>query len=178
MGQNRGGASGPEYYYDTLNVSGHVRAYDLGLRTLGIRNLGNCSRTKPKTTNPQIPKAFHGPKILTSPNALKPSSLYKPSNPSTKKPGHGSAPSWGGRNPARSTAHKNTLGSFRGFTVNTIVLETGLRQNSAGIPHTLLLRFEAMGFPTFGLLAQFPFIQGVQSLGFMAGFCSKLRWRF
>ena len=31
-------------------------------------------------------------------------------------------------------------------------LETGLRPNSAGIPYTLLLRMEAMGFPTFGLL--------------------------
>ena len=58
MGQNRGGASGPECYYDTLNVSEHVRAYDLGLRTLGIRNLGNGSRTKPKTTNPDFSKAF------------------------------------------------------------------------------------------------------------------------
>ena len=34
-----------------------------------------------------------------------------------------------------------------GFTVNT-----GLRPNSAGIPYTLLLRIEAIGFPTFGLL--------------------------
>ena len=31
-------------------------------------------------------------------------------------------------------------------------LETGLRPNSAGIPYTLLLRIEAIGFPTFGLL--------------------------
>ena len=31
-------------------------------------------------------------------------------------------------------------------------METGLRPNSAGIPYTLLLRIEAMGFPTFGLL--------------------------
>ena len=38
------------------------------------------------------------------------------------------------------------------FTVNPIKLETGLRPNSAGIPYTLLLRIEAMGFPTFGLL--------------------------
>ena len=37
-------------------------------------------------------------------------------------------------------------------TVNSIKLETGLRPNSAGIPYTLLLRIEAMGFPTFGLL--------------------------
>ena len=37
-------------------------------------------------------------------------------------------------------------------TVNPIKLETGLRPNSAGIPHTLLLRIEAKGFPTFGLL--------------------------
>ena len=39
-----------------------------------------------------------------------------------------------------------------GFTVNPIKLETGLRPNSAGITYTLLLRIEAMGFPTFGLL--------------------------
>ena len=38
------------------------------------------------------------------------------------------------------------------FTVNAKNLETGLRTNSAGIPYTLLLRTEAMGFPTFGLL--------------------------
>ena len=36
-------------------------------------------------------------------------------------------------------------------TVNPIKLEAGLRPNSAGIPHTLLLRIEATGFPTFGL---------------------------
>ena len=37
-------------------------------------------------------------------------------------------------------------------TVNPKKLETGLRTNSAGIPYTLLLRIEAIGFPTFGLL--------------------------
>ena len=37
-------------------------------------------------------------------------------------------------------------------TVNPMKLETGLRPNSAGIPYTLLLRIEAIGFPTFGLL--------------------------
>ena len=36
--------------------------------------------------------------------------------------------------------------------INPIKLETGLRPTSAGIPYTLLLRIEAMGFPTFGLL--------------------------
>ena len=36
--------------------------------------------------------------------------------------------------------------------VNPKMLETGLRTNSAGIPYTLLLRIEAIGFPTFGLL--------------------------
>ena len=36
--------------------------------------------------------------------------------------------------------------------VNPKLLETGLRTNSAGIPYTLLLRIEAIGFPTFGLL--------------------------
>ena len=39
-----------------------------------------------------------------------------------------------------------------GFRVNPIKLETGLRPNSAGIPYTLLLGIEAMGFPTFWLL--------------------------
>ena len=38
------------------------------------------------------------------------------------------------------------------YTVNPIKLETGLRPNSAGIPYTLLLRIEAIGFPTFRLL--------------------------
>ena len=41
---------------------------------------------------------------------------------------------------------------FKGFTVNSIKLETGLRPNSAEIPYTLLLRIEAIGFPTFCLL--------------------------
>ena len=36
--------------------------------------------------------------------------------------------------------------------VKPIKLETGIRPNSAGIPYTLLLRIEAIGFPTFGLL--------------------------
>ena len=36
--------------------------------------------------------------------------------------------------------------------VNPKKLETGLRPNSAGIPGALLLRIEAIGFPTFGLL--------------------------
>ena len=39
-----------------------------------------------------------------------------------------------------------------GFIVHPIQLETGLRPNSAGITYTLLLRIEAIGFPTFGLL--------------------------
>ena len=38
------------------------------------------------------------------------------------------------------------------YTVIPIKLETGFRPTSAGIPHTLLLRIGAMGFPTFGLL--------------------------
>ena len=37
-------------------------------------------------------------------------------------------------------------------TVIPIKLETGLRPNSAGIPYTLLLGIEAIGFPTFGLV--------------------------
>ena len=34
-------------------------------------------------------------------------------------------------------------------------LETGFRTISAGVPHTLLLRIEAIGLPTFGLLLQY-----------------------
>ena len=41
-------------------------------------------------------------------------------------------------------------------SVNPIKLETGLRPNSAKIPYTLLLRIEAIGFPTFGLLLKEP----------------------
>ena len=41
---------------------------------------------------------------------------------------------------------------FGGCTVSPIKLETGLRPNSAGTPYTLLLRIEAIGFPTFRLL--------------------------
>ena len=40
-------------------------------------------------------------------------------------------------------------------TVNPIKLETGLRPNSAGSPYTLLLRIEAIGFPTFRLLVYY-----------------------
>ena len=40
----------------------------------------------------------------------------------------------------------------KGCTVNPIKLETGLRPNSAGITYTILVRIEAIGFPTFGLL--------------------------
>ena len=39
-----------------------------------------------------------------------------------------------------------------GCTESPKKLETELRPNSAGIPYTLLLRIEAIGFPTFGLL--------------------------
>ena len=39
--------------------------------------------------------------------------------------------------------------SFLWFIVNHKMLETGLRTNSAGIPYTLLLRIEAIGFPNF-----------------------------
>ena len=41
---------------------------------------------------------------------------------------------------------------LKGSTVNPVKLETGLRPDSAGIPYTLFLRIEAIGFPTFGLL--------------------------
>ena len=38
-------------------------------------------------------------------------------------------------------------------TVNPIKLETGIRPNSAGIPYTLLLGIEAIGFQLFGFYA-------------------------
>ena len=41
---------------------------------------------------------------------------------------------------------------FGGCAANPIKLETGFRPNSAGIPYSLLLRIEAIGFPTFGFL--------------------------
>ena len=41
------------------------------------------------------------------------------------------------------------------FTVDPTKLETGLSTISAGIPYVLLLRIEAFGCPTFGLLLQF-----------------------
>ena len=51
--------------------------------------------------------------------------------------------------------------------VNPIKLETGLRPNSAGIPYTLLLRIEAIGFPTFWLMP----VQGLE--GSRAGGCRR-----
>ena len=45
-----------------------------------------------------------------------------------------------------------------------IKLETGLRPNSAGIPYTLLLRFEAIGFPTFWLLLYTLNYMGLRSM--------------
>ena len=56
----------------------------------------------------------------------------------------------GGPSPLPRHAKKNSLQTH--LTVNPKKLETGLRPNSAGIPYTILLRIEAMGFPTFGLL--------------------------
>ena len=44
------------------------------------------------------------------------------------------------------------LKSSKSPAVNPKKLETGLRTNSAGFPYTLLLRIEAIGFPTLGLL--------------------------
>ena len=38
------------------------------------------------------------------------------------------------------------------YIVNPKKLETRCRTNCAGIPYTLLLRIEAIGFPTVGLL--------------------------
>ena len=50
-----------------------------------------------------------------------------------------------------------------GFQDSAIKLETGLGPNSAGIPYTLLLRLEAIGFPTFGLLLGFGMGGGCQA---------------
>ena len=47
-----------------------------------------------------------------------------------------------------------------GFTVNPTKLEAESRPNSAGIPYTLLLRIESIGFPIFGLLLQSVWISG------------------
>ena len=42
--------------------------------------------------------------------------------------------------------------SCSGPIVDPKKLETGLRTVSAGIPYTFLIRIEAVGFPTLGLL--------------------------
>ena len=52
----------------------------------------------------------------------------------------------------RASLFGRELGDPASLIVNPIKLQTGLRPNSAGIPYTLLLRIEAMGFPTVGLL--------------------------
>ena len=46
--------------------------------------------------------------------------------------------------------------SFKGSIVDPKKLETGFRTISAGIPCALLLRIEAIGFPTFWLLFPTP----------------------
>ena len=51
--------------------------------------------------------------------------------------------------PSSRTNSLGWSGPTERATVNPIKLEIGLRPNSAGIPYTLLLRIEAMGFPTF-----------------------------
>ena len=51
-----------------------------------------------------------------------------------------------------SASEATGFSSNANTTVKPIKLETGLRPNSAGIPYTLLLRIEAIGFPTFWLL--------------------------
>ena len=50
----------------------------------------------------------------------------------------------------RYSIHRLTIVYYN--TIDPIKLETGLRPNSAGIPYVLLLRVEAIAFPTFGLL--------------------------
>ena len=55
-----------------------------------------------------------------------------------------------GFNPSLLNAASSMTNS--GLMVSPKKLETGLRTNSAGIPYAILLRIEAIGFPTFGLL--------------------------
>ena len=59
---------------------------------------------------------------------------------------------WQGLGASLSLKYKTDLLRVQRSTVNPIKLETWLRPNSAGIPYTLLLRIEAIGFPTFRLL--------------------------
>ena len=56
------------------------------------------------------------------------------------------------RNPVRIDQNLRVKKTPSASIVNPKKLETGLRPNSAGIPYILLLRIEAIGFPTFGLL--------------------------
>ena len=53
------------------------------------------------------------------------------------------------------------------LTGNPIKLETGSRPSSAGIPYTLLLRIEAMGFPTTGLLLYIFTPKNLYYMGFL-----------
>ena len=70
----------------------------------------------------------------------------------------------GNRIKAFKGSFKGSIGFYEGlgFRVNPIKLETGLRPNGAGIPYTLLLRIEAMGFPTLGLLLYILRVQRTQ----------------
>ena len=54
------------------------------------------------------------------------------------------------RNPKTDPSQPSHMGRL--LIVNPRKLETRLRTNRAGIPYTLLLRIEAIRFPTFGLL--------------------------
>ena len=49
-------------------------------------------------------------------------------------------------------------------------METGFWTNSAGIPYTLLLRIEAIGFSTFGLLLYDRAFQGRKGLETKGGY--------
>ena len=53
--------------------------------------------------------------------------------------------------PALGSVFSQDLRTF-GYIVNHKKLEAGLKTKSAGIPSTLLLRIEAIGFLTLGLL--------------------------
>ena len=54
-------------------------------------------------------------------------------------------------------------------TVNPIKLETGIRPNSAGILYLLLLRIEAIGFPTFFLASAVEGLLKREPQGFCRG---------
>ena len=85
---------------------------------------------------------------ITHPNGLQPRIGISSSKNISPSKGLGT----GGITPNKSPRVKGYRIFGHRSTVNAIKLETGFRPNSAGIPYALLLRIEAIGFPTLGLL--------------------------